>query len=1824
MASPPNGVYFPSLDECLKGNKLVLSWRLVASALQDASTDRLTSQCVKDFLQDSYVTDLVRSPAKAFAKPTPQSKSEFETKTAAIHVTPTPNEKYDIKAIKEDSLWLSSSFGINEVAALRIVVIEFQSRPQSHLAGPFSTQDIINLHQAVGADGTQVNTLLAFVNAADTADADAIWADFNTQSGRRRRLVDLCMSERRYFMAFVDGVLTLTLNETSPDTDAAKAELSAEVLMAVFGQKQPRDVRSDTRSLEKLVSTYLELVPECLAEPDAHSPAAFKVVNILSEELELVWTRASLTETLHLLASIFRIIDLSPTFLSADIVSNWFRFVDAYGFLDQLQGSDELTAEVIQPIKHLVCIISMRILNLARAVMFLDGEISLQASEDCYFTSGSTLKEIHESVVNAANAGLLTSGPVIFSWALILQRMLRSHHERLELRDLQQNRQAQEGFERELEHVEERPGVGRRSSAGSVVSMETQSYDRFLEISFTSNSLQWDLQEVENMAGAVTAGGQLYDFMTDIALSMGRAQNAALHSSLASRVRLVLLDFLKISFPVTGYISEPVTTLLAVLSAGQGYWDIQSRKSLPLSEDVVAVALDDALILQFYILQALQRYPYEFLPFTSLCKILSTCLAEDDRSGLILKSLLKTPTLTMPLPDPYWQFTADEEELGKLELTHDFPLFAVTPNRKRLVGEEEPFCIPARTYGNLASDTGHIAQVQFEHSTIALLGKRLEANLAPDSYELALGPLQADELAETVSLLATAIRCENLKASARSGSSVADGEAGLAILQEASRALPRTKDIVSVICDTLDSYVDGELANLEASHIRIMTTCLQFLDSILSICPGRVWSYMNRCDLLISDSRAGRLSRITGTLDLVDERFELLSTVVKFFSNLVENGMKGTVQKKVGSKASGRSADKENPWLGTSDKVMTQVYLSIAHTAIDILENSLTWRFSSEIQRSILIGDLIPVMDNIVIYSLGVGASNKSNALTTFLEPAARHIVEGFLSSSSSSLRFQPLLSSMLVALGMPESSLYPRRAEIVLKRQTVVLDFATTLVRVANLLEKPAVAIENQILKCSSLLARLCATDSSYKNSVLSVLGAVAERLGREDTEAPSLLGYLGSHISRSFLQAISQLDKPFERPSVSGTTWKFFSTIMRNGQHWMANCLLTGKTPREALGGEGKLSKLAPDSILITALTRLRSIRTLPTSETLAILDLLTSAHNFWQWTVFASQEDNSCLAELRAYVRELKSASVTAKANPRQACDEARIAAYIAEALAMHLYHLRKTGREEEFAQALVNDVDYYLREGVTVSGYNSSLHANFSKNFSKQYPGFSLESFQRTPLTPRELGDEYYYALGLADKMLRFDPGWAGPRERNGFRHEMAAANLNLSLVDAQIMMQVTEQCLVSNQGNQGPERIFQRITQSRANLAMVLVQRLTDASLEAKDIAELLETIWTTLNSIDNPFTPDQISYWRTMLRMLYVVLRGYRTSPAAEGIEIDAGDTGNTRSAPNRRARGISGDDDKIVAVLQCVLNILHRVVAQGFRALVALIHDPVVTVLPEDLALLTAILQACLCLPGIDQVSGQVLNIMVSEDVGQAATSLLSWADKLAVKGDPVFGELSILFLVQLSNVPVIAEQLASDGLLGQLTSANIATHIQRPNVSPFADNIGALRCYDIWAKGILPLLLNVLSAPGLGPNVATEVACVLNQFPNLLQSSVDRIEAPGMSRTTTRGNSHHVTLLGVSEVNSLALLTRVLGRYRSEFNREIPEVSWDSATVLENVDYWLTSRKILRERLLPLGQREADWRTMKTAVEDVSVLEQKVVSLLETVKDVLGEDTE
>ncbi|AEO69620.1 a2aa6c0d-9326-435c-9c79-2614c11b7958 [Thermothielavioides terrestris] len=1833
MATLTDRTYLPPLEECLSGREIILSWRLVASALEDRSCDRLTSAAVSAFLRDGFVHQLLREPALTFAPPTNQSKLDFETKTGAINIVPSPSDPYNLDTLKDDARWLSKNAHINELAALRIVLVEYQSRALSHLTGPLSTQDVTNIQEAAGVGDAQASAILALLNVTAVVDAEATWADFESDIRRRQRLLATYLSERRSFLGAVDALLTFLIYSRSSAAPPELDRLRRAVVVEAFGFDEDA-AKPDTSRLDALAPTYIRVLDDCVKRTQAAPESLDK--EMLTDAFEVDWIRTALTEAIHAMSLVFQILDLKhPTFAPPELVVQWFALMDECEFFESVFAGHELIAELILPLRSLVAVVSLKFLNIDRALAHLDQDVDLLETEDPYLASSDALTAIHSTIAAAAGAGLLTTLPVVFAWSLILHQMHLGYQERAERRDLLQNQRAQAGFELEYEPASRQ----RRNSAGSIVSIEACSYDLFL----ASQQLERNIEPAENMAKVATARGQVYDLMAEMALCLGSGQLAAFRTVLGARARLAFQDLLRRSSHYVGYQAEPVSCLLSTLSGGAQYWDI----SLDTPSDASTLAVytrmlkDDALNVQ-YTSQSQNRFPYEFLPFASLCRILTAALvADEENSETLMALLLRTPSLTVnwdPRWDTSYELVFEEENTNSFRLTRDIDLFDSTLKFNRHLSPEEKCTIPRGTFGRFVTDVGRVAKLEFEHSVLALFGKRLEANLMAGAYETGLGFLTVDELVEGISLLATVLRAEALR------SSKADSDRGLKILAEASRLLPRGKDIISIVCDAIDSLVEEELVDLDSSKIAALTSCLQFLHAAVPVCPGRVWSYMARCALINSDTRSGRLPRITANLDVFAERFDLLLSAVKLFSSLIDSAMTSTVQRRTGLSLSSRSHGEENPWIGASDKILSRVSLSIAQTALDVFENSATWRFPSEVDRSVLVQDVVGIMHKLVSYTHSVGSADAPKSLTSSLAPAAGYVVESFLSSSSSSLRFQPLLATLLAAFQLPDSTLYQRRARIVSERLTTVLDFATILLRVADYLGQASGAIQTQLFKSASLIARLPAIRHSFRMPAISLLSALVESAGKASGEPPSLLGYLGPQISRSFIQIASQLDKPFNRTAEVVSTWKFFSTILRNRQQWMANCLLTGKTPREALKGDAKISQLSAGSVLSTALERLSVISKIPSQESLAVLDFFTSAQNYWPWTIFAMQKDRAFLQDLRSYVRQLKAPAVMAKADPAEACYQARIAAYIAETFAMQLYHLRQMRQEQAFAAEVVNDLDYFLRDGVQVADYNASLHVNFARNFAKRYPGCAIDDFKRTLLVPRDLGSQYYYALDVAEAMLGYDAGWAGSKQ-NGFRREMETANLNLSLVEAEValfhaweylllelsicllpkknhavarqMLQVVEQCLESNQRPQPPENIFVVLAHSRANLALTLLQRLADCSLLPKDITQLLSLVAATINGVEDPWSKAQISYFRTLLKILFVTLRG----------------TKHSSNAPPQKTAAESP-----VAVSQLVLTILDRVVARSFRTLAALVHEPGAAATPEDLALITAILQACLSVPGIEQCQLQVLNIASSHDILQVATSLFSWSDRLADKGDPVYGELALLLLVELSALPAVAEQFACDGLLGHLTSASLAGFMRRANVSPFADNPGAARCYAVWAKGVLPLLLNVLGA--LGATIAPEVAFVLNQFPNLLRASVERLEAPGFNRTASAREEasapHYVALVAVGEAHSLALLTRVLAALRASNARDIPEVAWDAAAALENVEFWLASRKLLRERLLPLGPREVEWRGTRAAGASAAAaaaeggagcenrLEEKVVALLEGIRDVLAEEGE
>ncbi|KAH8668373.1 nucleoporin subcomplex protein binding to Pom34-domain-containing protein [Xylariales sp. PMI_506] len=1831
--APPlvDKVYLPDLEPCLKGDSVVLSWALVASALADTTGHRQSSPAILEFLTNPTVHAFFTKPSTVFETVVGDNdphKQAFDTRTSAVQVTPTPNDKYDVKMVKDDSIWLSKNARINLLAALRIVVIEFQSRARSQLTGPISTQDVANLQEAAGVTNAQTSSTIPGLSLVGTRDATEIQEEFEKEGARRRRIFQTYLAERRYFAMATDYLFTLMLHEQLPSCSSSEAtrKIRDSLLQAYGITPVTPQAEAPTKTYHALVSQYFTRIADSVKSCEDIATVVQDEI-LQDDDMQVEWMGTCLTEAIHAMTVAFQLLDLSSQVLvPAEILTQWFSFVGDTAFLEVIATFGGL-GDLVAPVQCLVCIISLTILNLPRILSYVEGEVDVDHHTE-YVGSSDALLLIHEVTMNAADRGIAPALPIALGWVPVLHGMWLSYQQRAEQRDTIQNQKSIETYDSGTQMI---PGGGRRNSAGSIITIDKTGYDDFL----ASTSMDRDIQPAQILGAAATNEGLVYDILCAMAKRLGTSEDSIFAPSVGSRMRLILLDLLRATNQFVGYRSEPLVTLLDVLSGGDGFWQLSGPTRVLRKHDVISRTLADEYILESFFYQTANRFPYEFSPFMGFCRTLasSTYGTGDDGHDMILRLLCKTPTLTFELPKHFneYELAHEEENSNTMRLIEDLPLFMVTTSRKRISLDEESFVIPAGTYGRFVVDTGRIVLMEFEHSALALLGKRLEANLTPNMYRLELGILSADEMSEIISLLAVLIRTETLKAS-RTGTPADVSEAGLAVIAEASRALPRTKDIISVVCEILDVFIEDDA---DSSVLAVLTASLQFLDAILPLCPGRVWSYMARCAVLGSESRAGRLPKLVGNLELSSEQCGFLLTAIRLFANLIDSAMTSSVQRKVPLKNASRQKPSDNVWLGVSDKIVTQITLAIAQTSVDILESSSTWRFPSELQRTILIRDVVPIMNRSILYTFSMDDTTNKKKLAAPLEPAAKHIIDSFLAPSAGSLRIQPLLATLVAAVHWPGSTLHSNALKALMDRANAVLELATTLVRVANYFDRSSTTIELQLFKATPFIARVCAANGGFRRTTISLLEALVVSAGKSTGEPPSLLGYLGPQTSRAFLQLLSVLDKPFNQAEEVSFIWRFFSTIVRNRQQWMANCLLTGKTPREARNGHDK-AQTSSDSVFTFALERLSSIASIASAESLAMLDFVTSAQNYWPWTIFNLQKNTAFLSALRKYVRELKSASITAKTNVVQACDEARLSAYIAETFAMQLFHLRQMGQAGSLAKDLAQDLDYFLRDGILVSGYNGSLHTNFARNFNNQYPGCTLDNFKRTLLEPRTLGNEYYYALSFADKTLRFDPGWIGPRN-NGFKSEMEKANANLSLVDAQISLfhaweflllelsnclpsndtlkkqslQVAEQCLEANEATQGHEQIFERLTEARVNLALVLVQRVVDNSPSAGDVAQLLNALWSTVSSIDEPYGTDNLELYRTLLKLLYVTLRA----------QIKASDP-TTKTPAQKRAINESS-----TSVSQTVLGILDRVVAKGFRTLVSLIHDSDSSIYPEDVGILNAIMQACLCIPGISQSQTQILNIMAAHDAVHVAISLYSWADTLAAKGDPVYGELALLFLLELSALPSVAEQLACDGILNHITAASLANYINRPNVSPFAESVGPQRCYSIWAKAIVPLLLNIVTA--LGPSIASEVGYLLNQFPNLMSSSVERFEAPGGSRTQTRSKSAYITLLSVSEIHSLALITRVLGAFRANNVRDVPAVEWDAAGALENVEFWLGSRKILRERLVPLGPREVEWKAMKPSEAGKargyeSRLEEKVVEQLEGVRIVLSEELE
>jgi nuclear pore complex protein Nup188 len=304
------------------------SWKSTFHELSRPDFDAKTrlSTNLEQFLSDEQCANILKQPFKAFSPSTKHTQSSFETSTAAINVTPTPNGNYNIAQIKEDAQWLSKEASVNELVALRIVIIEWQSRSETKLLHGFSEEESASIQEAAGGNNLRTSMFLPKSSLLSSGGNG-----FDSSDSRRLRLLRVYLSERRHLAKVAEivyraglGVKELRLPIVNgKESTTTLQSLGAELLRSRFKALNDQDMSTILMEcIEALRQRVDELQNGSSWYKDQDPP----------EDIEMDWGRTKILEMIHTMQIMFDVLEVSETITTHSVVHAWFQFASDCAF----------------------------------------------------------------------------------------------------------------------------------------------------------------------------------------------------------------------------------------------------------------------------------------------------------------------------------------------------------------------------------------------------------------------------------------------------------------------------------------------------------------------------------------------------------------------------------------------------------------------------------------------------------------------------------------------------------------------------------------------------------------------------------------------------------------------------------------------------------------------------------------------------------------------------------------------------------------------------------------------------------------------------------------------------------------------------------------------------------------------------------------------------------------------------------------------------------------------------------------------------------------------------------------------------------------------------------------------------------------------------------------------------------------------------------------------------------------------------------------------------------------------------------------------------
>ena len=1075
-----------------------------------------------------------------------------------------------------------------------------------------------------------------------------------------------------------------------------------------------------------------------------------------------------------------------------------------------------MSSSFLDVLRSLIALVSLSFIQLPLALESLQSMPTLVTSgvaisgKTPYLKNIKCIEEITRWLLAACSLDIQTPSLAIFAWSMILENIRGYANSSLETKELRQSQRAVDTFNPSQHSDNEnsesslgrgRPTPQRRSSFGSDTSQQTT----FLEdVHEMVRDLEPNGDLINFLARSAVDGIEVIEYMRQ--LSIGFCTSFGLDGT-GLQIRLLLLDLARTALAFLDYQPDIITTIISIILGAEDYRTIIERPSELLSVDPATVFLSDEYLMNKVFGTALARFPYESLPFMQMCRALAS--AENGQSRL-MEILENIGTFTTDLieKDAPYTLTGEGENIY-VELTNPldtlslgFPSLRGKP-RLLLSGTSSsgtlqsmsPFQLPQGTTGRSLRDGKPLVVLwRYSYSGLRYMGCVLQVALVERSKSRISSTEDIFEIAaEIVAILTSLIRQpESMDNQGGIGSTFL--ELAHRALEEASDGLNRNQDIVTVILDLFEGELHRDQSGMsERSSSEFLLRTMDFIRALLVILPNRVWPFLNRSGLLGLRGNQSRLAAIIAVSELTSGRYELLLSSIRLFEALVEDALTNKVTRKTVSNSLTRfgPSSAETTGSGVMEPTMSQIILQFERIMVDVFESSHTWKFVLSEEKLDINFRICRLFDRLL--SLCYENDDEpavSKKLTGCLAPAADYLIDVFLSSSINDATVKTLIRPLLEGLYTPCSTLSVKRFQLWQLQTIAALNLNTRLLQVNQYLGRSAGGLAQHLFDISQALVTIYATCETYRRPVIQLFIVLVRSVDKTPGQPPSLLGQLGQTIAKDFLETLSVFDQPYKKPNLSSRIWGFLSAIVSHRQQWFAIYLLTGRTPKESLRNreQSPTTGLRIRPILHVALANLSCLTMLDLIEAASTLEFIALAADFWPWVINEIEKDNRCMKACFQFLASLRPPTAresgTSEAEPFQL----QVAAYIVNIVAM-LVHQSNDRGNSGFAKSVLPGLKYLLERGVSVPSYNVSLHSSLRKNFESTFPGCKLSSFKQTSLKPARLGKYFYYDLRLANQMLPHDgTAWSDDREK-GFAKEFIRANINLSIVEAQVVSRV---------------------------------------------------------------------------------------------------------------------------------------------------------------------------------------------------------------------------------------------------------------------------------------------------------------------------------------------------------------------------------------------------------------------------------------------------